>query len=251
MNVLDGKKKRLDYKKQDIWLFADSRIERESRLFSCAKEPETVSWIEDYFKPGDVVLDIGANVGAYTLIMSKVVGSEGNVFSFEPNWINFYELNRNIILNKATNNVTALNLALSSSKQIDTFNYRDLEAGSSLHTFGNAIDFVGEEFIPAYQQGICSLTIDQFVDEYDLPFVNHIKIDVDGIEAKIIEGGFKTFSSEYCKSIMVELNVDFSHDLDAIISLEKIGYEIFNKVHNASSFVKSERLYNYFFTKKI
>jgi FkbM family methyltransferase len=249
MSLLNGNKQKLDFEQDDIWLFADSRIERESRLFSCAKEPDTVKWIVDSFKQGDVVFDIGSNVGAYTLIMSKFVGSKGSVFSFEPNWINFYELNRNIVLNKATNNVSALNWALSSSKRIDTFNYRDLEAGSSLHTFGKAVDFVGNEFIPECQQSVCSLTLDQFVNEYNVPHVNHIKIDVDGIESEIIEGGIETFSSAHCKSIMVELNEDFNHDLESIRTLERAGFSIEKKVPNPSSFVESGGLYNYFFTK--
>ena len=249
MNVLDGNKQKLDYKKQDIWLFADSRIERESRLFSCAKEPETVKWMENYFKPGEVVFDIGANVGAYTLIMSKLVGNKGKVFSFEPNWINFYQLNRNIVLNKATNNVNALNWALSSSKRIDAFNYRDLEVGSSLHTFGKAVDFVGNEFVPEFRQGICSLAIDQFVNEYNVPPVNHIKIDVDGIESEIIAGGIETFSAEHCRSVMVELNDDFNQDMEAVKILEKSGFFVFSKVNNPSSFIESEGIYNYFFKK--
>ena len=249
MNVLDGNKQKLDYEKEDIWLFTDSRIERESRIFSCAKEPETINWIENDFKRGDVVFDIGANVGAYTFIMSKQVGNQGKVFSFEPNWINFYELNRNIVLNKATKNITALNMALSSSKRIDFFNYRDLEAGSSLHTFGKPVDFVGKIFVREYQQGICSLTIDQFVKEYNIPQVNHIKIDVDGIESKIIAGGVQTFSSGHCHSVMVELNENFKQDMEAVKLLEKLGFSVFSKIHNPSSFVDSEGLYNYFFRK--
>ena len=249
MNVLNGNKKKLDYQAQDIWMFTDSRIERESRIYSCAKEPETVKWIEEYFMPGDTVFDIGANVGAYTLIMSKIVGSRGNVFSFEPNWINFYELNRNIVLNKATNNVTALNLALSSSKRIDAFNYRDFEVGSSLHTFGKAIDFVGKKFVPKYQQGVCSLTIDQFVKEYNVSPVNHIKIDVDGIESEIIAGGAETFSLKHCKSLMVELNEDIKKDINVINYLIEIGFIRYEKYNNSSQFVKSDNVFNYFFYK--
>ena len=249
MNVLNGNKQKLDFEKEDIWLFTDSRIERESRIFSCKKEPETVKWIEEYFMPGDVVFDIGANVGAYTLIMSKIVGSTGSVFSFEPNWINFYQLNRNIVLNKATDNVIALNWALSSSKRIDIFNYKDLDTGSSLHTFGKAVDFVGQEFVPECRQSVCSLTIDQFVNEYNVSPINHVKIDVDGIEAEIIYGGAETFSSKHCKSIMVELNEDFDQDMEAVKILEKSGFTIFNKFHNPSRYFKSEGLYNYFFTK--
>ncbi len=249
MNILDGNKERLDYKNQDIWIFIDSHIEHESRVNSCKKEPDTVQWIEEYFRPGDVVFDIGANIGAYTLIMSKIVGNKGRVYSFEPNWINFFQLNRNIVLNNSTENVVALNIALSSSKCIDDFNYRDLISGSSLHTFGEPIDFIGDKFTPDYRQRVCSLSIDQFAHEYILSPINHIKIDVDGIEGMIIKGGAETFSSKQCKSIMVELNEDFVEDMEAVESLVKYGFTILKKVHNPSKYFKSEGLYNYFFVR--
>ena len=93
MKVLDGHKVKLDYNKEEIWIYANSNVEKESRAFSCAKEPETIEWIESNVKPNDVVLDIGANVGAYSLIMGKLVGEGGIIYSFEPNWVNYHQLN--------------------------------------------------------------------------------------------------------------------------------------------------------------
>src|SRR5262245_36848220 len=57
-------KRRMDYEPHDIYLNIDSSTEFETRLHSCAKEPDTVEWIES-MKPGDTFYDIGANVGAY------------------------------------------------------------------------------------------------------------------------------------------------------------------------------------------
>ena len=63
----------LDYRRHRILLHADSPLGL-YRARACQKEPETVRWIEEFVRPGDVFYDIGANVGAYSLIASKYCG---------------------------------------------------------------------------------------------------------------------------------------------------------------------------------
>lgn len=240
---------KLDYEPHEIFIYADSRIERESRAFSCAKEPETVRWMEEYIKQGDTVFDIGANVGAYTLIMSKLVGDKGMVYAYEPNWPNFHQLNKNIILNNSQKNTMALNIALSSEKSIDVFNYQDLEFGSSLHTFGQPVDFVGNEFTPEVQQYVLGYSVDDFIKDFKLKPVNHIKLDVDGHEAQIIKGARKTLKDETCRSLMAELNEKFPQDREVIDFLKSIGFNVVSRTANPSQFIKSDSIYNYVFTK--
>src|SRR5262245_24362605 len=55
-----------------------------SRLQSVRKEPWTARWINEFIKPGDVVYDIGANVGAYALLAAKVTKHRARVYAFEP-----------------------------------------------------------------------------------------------------------------------------------------------------------------------
>lgn len=239
----------LDYKPHKILLHADSRIERESRAFSCAKEPETVKWMEEYIKPGDIVFDIGANVGAYTLIMSKLVGEKGMVYAFEPNWPNFFQLNKNILLNGRQHNIMALNIAMTFGKSINIFNYQDLEFGSSLHTFGEAVDFVGKKFTPKVKQYVLGYSVDEFIKDFNLSKVNHIKLDVDGHEAAIIKGAQKTLKDKNCRSLMVELNEEFPQDLESIDFLKYVGFKVIHKTPNPSRFVKSDSVYNFVFAK--
>ena len=249
MKVLDGHNVKLDYSKEEIWIYANSNVEKQSRAFSCAKEPETIEWMESNVKPNDIVLDIGANVGAYSLIMGKLVGEGGMIYSFEPNWVNYHQLNRNIILNDLTNTIAALNVAVSNSEGIEVFNYQDLEFGSSLHTLGKPVNFVGNVFKPKYTQQVMKMSVDNLIGDFGVKQPNHMKIDVDGVEADVIEGAMRTISSPSFKSLMVEFNEDFDSDQAAIEKIKSVGFRVVRKAHNPSRFFKSDGVFNYYFER--
>src|SRR5262249_31927126 len=72
-------------------------------------EPSTVAAFRRYVKPGATVLDIGANIGAHTLQLARLVGPQGRVLSFEPTDFAFAKLRRNLQLNpEIAGRVTAL-----------------------------------------------------------------------------------------------------------------------------------------------
>lgn len=196
--------RRMDYAPHDIYLHVDSATELQTRLRSCAKEPDTVEWIES-MKPGDTFYDIGANVGAYTLIAAKAFGGRVKVFAFEPAFLNFTQLCRNVALNQCQDSVTPLSIALSDKTTLDSFNYHDLIPGSALHTLGEAIDYKGDRFEPALKQSVLSFKTDDLIAQFDLPKPTHIKIDVDGIEFLVLKGADQTLSDGILHSIVVEL----------------------------------------------
>ena len=66
--LMKGKKIKMDYKTEDIFIHVDSLREYASRINSAKGEPGTINWIEKNIKQGEVLFDIGANVGAYSLI---------------------------------------------------------------------------------------------------------------------------------------------------------------------------------------
>src|SRR5207248_1639628 len=76
--------------------------------------PFTVEWIESSIRPGDVFYDIGANVGAYSLIAAKATANGARVFAFEPSARSFHDLSSNVLLNGCAESVVALPLALGS-----------------------------------------------------------------------------------------------------------------------------------------
>ena len=198
-------KGRMDYQPYEIYLHIDSLTEYETRLHSCKKEPDTVKWIETFMKPGDTFYDIGANVGAYSLVAAKYFQGAVTVYAFEPAFLNFNQLCRNVFLNHCQETVIPLSVALSDSTRIDSFNYHDLVTGGSLHTLGEAIDYKGERFEPALKQPVLSYRTDDLIAQFNLPVPNHIKIDVDGIELSVLRGANQALSNAAVRSIVVEL----------------------------------------------
>ncbi|CAN0511259.1 unnamed protein product, partial [Phaeothamnion confervicola] len=159
------------------------------------KEPETIAWIRS-FGGNDVFYDIGANIGSYSIYAGRRCR---RVLAFEPEAQNFAVLNKNINLNNLQHIVTAFPFALSDERKLDTLRLNRLEAGAALHSFGTNIDFKGEHFESAFEQGSISLTLDELVFSYALEFPNFIKIDVDGLESRIIKGGMRVLADPRLK----------------------------------------------------
>jgi hypothetical protein len=105
--------RKMDYRQRDIFLAMDSDFEYRVRLHSCEKEPETVDWIETFMKEGDVLYDVGANIGAYSLVASKFFYGKVKVYAFEPAFPNFAQLCKNLALNGCQGAVVPLQVALS------------------------------------------------------------------------------------------------------------------------------------------
>lgn len=197
--------RRLDYDKSELVLSVESEIELDTRLHSCSHEPETVRWIE-HFSPGSVFYDIGANVGAYSLLAAVVRGSQ--VFAFEPGASNYDALTKNIQLNKLGDQVTVLPLALGNATGLASFHYSQFTSGASLHALGEAIDFKGERFTPQHSQMLPGFRLDDLVQLLRLPTPNYIKLDVDGIELQVLEGCREVLAHPELLSVLVEVNID-------------------------------------------
>ncbi len=170
------------------------------------KEPETINWINS-FDEGDNLLDVGANIGLYSLY----AGIKGhNVIAIEPEGQNFCLLIRNISLNNLCSNVMAFPVALDEELSISelSLNRDGDEFGSALHSFRRSIDQYGKKFIPIRIQGVIGIELDKVV-KASKRRINHIKIDVDGNEYLVLLGAKNTLSSLDLKSILIEL--DRSH----------------------------------------
>lgn len=218
---------RLDYKRQKIFLSADSEWSIR-RARACNKEPETVHWIENFIRPGEVLYDVGANVGAYSLIACKYFQHNIIVHAFEPSFSTYYQLSRNIFLNECQDNVFPHLMGLTEKSGFLPFHFRSLEAGSADHWFGDNLsagsstEFEGSQFIQGY-------AVDDLIESLGLPVPNHIKLDVDGTEVEVLRGAEKTLQLEDVKSILVEVrDVDGMSDLVNDILLSK-GFHLISK----------------------
>ena len=198
--------KRLDYPKKEIFLIVDSDVEYSTRIHSCKKEPETIFWIENFLKKGDVLYDIGANAGAYSLVAAKIYEQDIKIYAFEPGFATFHQLMRNVLLNGCQKSIFPLQVALSNRTGMDTFNYSSLTPSAAMHALGDAVDFKGDRFIPVFKQLMLTYRLDDLINQFSLPLPNHIKIDVDGLEWEILEGASRYLDNPALRSILVEVD---------------------------------------------
>jgi FkbM family methyltransferase len=167
------------------------------------KEPGTLAWIDE-MSSGDVLVDIGANVGLYGLYAARFRGVR--VFAFEPESQNFALLNTNIHRNKLQDAVLAYCLALSDETRFDSLYLSTFEAGAACHTFGESLRPDGAPMAAGFRQGCFATTLDALVQSGAVPVPRHIKIDVDGIEHKVIRGAAATLADRRVASVLVEIN---------------------------------------------
>ena len=123
------------------------------------------------------------------------------------------------------------------------------EIGSALHSFSQATDWQGKSFSPKFKQGVIGFSIDEFIRKFSPQFPTHIKIDVDGIENKIVEGGRETIADSRLKSMLVELDENQPELTRPVITaIEQAGLKLSVKKH-ASMFDNSEfaSAYNHIF----
>ena len=145
-------------------------------------------------KPGEVVIDIGAAFGFYTLISSMKVGSTGTVIAIEAQPDTFEMLKRNIKLNKLAN-VIALNYAAYSSeaelKFYSSYSLMPERAGTNEHEFtkvkANTLDYILSQLKLATE-------------------VDWIKIDVEGAEFEVLKGAYNILSKSREIKLLIEIH---------------------------------------------
>jgi FkbM family methyltransferase len=175
---------------------------------SYRREPATMDWIRTFIQPDDVVYDVGANVGAYSLLLGKVVSDgAGVVYSFEPEALNCSALNKNIVLNGLTDKVVAYAICLGDRTRVGSFFLSSTIAGSALHSIDRP-ESDGQMFVPQHMQGVAIFSLNEFVCQPHIRFPNHIKIDVDGTEKQVVENMDQLLQDPRLKTVMIEINRD-------------------------------------------
>jgi FkbM family methyltransferase len=181
------------------------------------KEEGTIDWLRQYVRPGDVFLDVGANIGLYSLVAAKRVGAGGRVFSVEPHAVNVISLMQNIAANSLQDRVNVICTALHSSSGAFEFNYYSLEPGSAMSQLGETKDGYEQDFVPVMKELKLATSIDDLVARQSMPPPNHIKIDVDGNERHVMQGMMNLLqSAERPRSVQVEVN---KRDRDELFAL--------------------------------
>jgi FkbM family methyltransferase len=193
----------------DIGFYVPSRMAafRVQTLFS--KEPDTIQWIST-FEDGGTFIDVGANVGMYTIWVAMQRAMR--VLAFEPEAQNYALLNRNILLNNLGSRVAAYCLALGDEERFTMLNVSDTRIGGSFSTLHG---FVNSAAAPepgahaketVFRQGCVSASLDQVLTETDAAAPIYLKIDVDGIEPMVIAGAENLLKNAGLRSILIELD---------------------------------------------
>ncbi|MEM2002304.1 MAG: FkbM family methyltransferase [Candidatus Methanomethylicaceae archaeon] len=147
-------------------------------IYSGTADLEDAHWVCEYLEPGDVVFDVGAHVGLFSIMCAKHVAPTGIVVAFEPVPRFITKLKRNLVLNEVTN-VRVVPCALS-DRRGEFEMYLDHDASSL--------------FIRTGRKELVSVnTLDEFLEEHpELRAVKLIKLDVEGAELPVLKGSCET-----------------------------------------------------------
>lgn len=176
-----------------INLYKDSIL---SRLIHDGFEKEETDYLASILNEGDVFIDIGANIGLFSLIASRIVGDNGLVISFEPSPTTFIRFIENVKLNDLKN-IDARNIGLSDKSDKLTF-YISENGYDAWDSFAPSQDNKLEKEIKVQVS-----TLDFELKEINKSLVKLVKIDVEGWEKFVLYGG-KDFFINYNPIVMVE-----------------------------------------------
>ena len=186
--------------------------------------------IIEHFTPkeGDVVVDVGAHIGLYTIIASKRVGINGKVVSIEADPGNFEMLNRNIKLNKLSN-IIPLNYAAYSKETKIKLYLPEVESGYTIYnTIMSNRARLQDKFVE-----VNANTLDNLLQLNEIREVNWIKIDVEGAEFEVLKGAHNVLSKNKDIALLIEVHGldNYRQVLEFLRSYNfKIEFEKSNKV---------------------
>ena len=223
----------LDFPECGIWIRASSSMERNWRARSCAKEPWTADWLRHTVGAGDVLYDVGANVGTFSLVAAK--HCQARVFAFEPGYSSFARLCDNIQLNGCQHMIVPVPIPLADNSGVFGFKYRSVDPGQSRHKLKNdPWRFRG----PApdatrYEQPVLAMTLDDVISTFQLPAPHHLKIDVDGAEDRVLAGARRTLKASSLRSVLIE--ADETKWPSVVTLLERAGLRLEKRVSRNKS----------------
>jgi FkbM family methyltransferase len=162
----------------------DEGIDLSIFLFGCF-EPSTTQALKRLVKPGQTVLDVGANIGAHTLTLARLVGTTGRVIAFEPT---------NYAFDKASKNIK-LNPTLAKSIKLEQILLSEYDDHAVPGTLYSSWPLVGDEKLHEKHCGLAkgtsgasATTLDEYLLSHNIGKVHFIKLDVDGYECKVLRG---------------------------------------------------------------
>jgi FkbM family methyltransferase len=212
-------------------LFIDSRDKAIGHYLLCGKpyEPQELDLLCKCLRPGGRFLDIGANIGYFTVLAAKHVGSDGKVIAFEPEPRNFKILEKNIELNKLQNvlieNYAAFDQKRTLTLYLSNYNFGDHRIFDS---DDDSMENKGRRKERVDVQGVC---LDEYLRATHFR-PDFIKIDVQGAEKSVLAGLIGTLAD--CDEIQLLLEIwpygmrQFGTDPSEVLKLlTALGLQVF------------------------
>lgn len=225
-----------------ILLFKKANLSRE--LYCYGFEEAEMQFLKKYLKNDDVVFDIGANVGLFTLICSEFVGNSGTIHAFEPSPQTFNWLEQNVNSNKLKNVI--LNQLAVSDKD-GTIGFHLSEEGYD--AFNSIVKpSKGSNYI---SQTVNCLTLDSYVEKHQLQGkIQIIKIDVEGFEISLLSGASRILSAENAPDLVVEFTESNAENAgftcaQLYAKIVGFGYELFHYNAETNSLIPEPEAMSY------
>ena len=203
-------------------LYPDDKL---SELIYCDDfERQERDFLKAFLRPGDFFVDVGANIGLFTLIAAKYVGDRGRVYAFEPCLKTYRYLLANVRLN-GFKNVSPYKAALS-DETVERHMTVSLDGYDAWNSLAKPID--GTNFST---ETVSCVTWDNFAGEHDLNGrVTMMKIDVEGWENRVLAGGYQNLSRADAPVLQVEFTQRAAESAGSSCTalyeaLERFGYQ--------------------------
>lgn len=183
-------------------------------IYGGLMEPEEMLFLLHTLRPNWQFIDVGANVGAYTLLASKVIGA--NSIAFEPIPDTVRKLKNQLALNGIGDKVTIFNVGV--SDKVGNLHFTNQNSTTNhVSTNGKTKDTIEVEV----------LTLDKAIGDGNDPLF--IKIDVEGFEYKVLKGATTLLNTKRVKALIVECPDKMSHQLLISCGLRPVSYDFFSR----------------------
>lgn len=210
------------------------------------KEPETIEWLRA-LQPTDILWDVGANVGIYSVYAALVTGAR--VVAIEPGAANYWTLCKNIELNRLDDKVTTLCMALGDEHKCADLFLSSSESGGAQNALDRPLDDSGKAFKPQFRQGMLSIPADVAIEQLGVACPTAMKIDVDGFELPVLRGAQRLFANPILRRISLEMN---SSDVvlvnTAVTMLEAFGLRKTGE-HRSPNVAPNSSIHNFHFER--
>jgi FkbM family methyltransferase len=182
---------------ESVWVRVTGLVAEEwDCLAGRKKEEKTLQRLRASLRPGMTFVDVGANIGYFTLLAGSVVGPAGRVVAFEPTPAVVNRLRENVRLN-GLRNVTSVQKAISDHRGTAQFFLSDEDPeANSLFRQNTAAKRVEVE----------TATLDDELSRYAIGKVDVLKIDTEGAELSVLQGARKTLTGASPPKIFLEIN---------------------------------------------